>query len=191
VIDVARIAYPDRQEIPESLAQLLAVIRPRVAAIDMLAHSPQIAEQVIRKAQQQFTALELSDRARELVILTVAARGQCDFEYQQHIPISVAAGVDPELRESIWGRDVDLTALPEKDRVLLEFTDAVLDSPRVSNHRFAALQRCYSLREIVEIIDLVGFYWGFGRVCTVLEVEVDSPTGLDAFQAVANLAQDV
>ena len=71
---MAQISYPDPNQIPEPLAGMLAAI-PDVAAIDMLAHSPVLAEHFLRLAQAQFTALELPERARELVILSVAAKG--------------------------------------------------------------------------------------------------------------------
>jgi alkylhydroperoxidase family enzyme len=183
---MAQLSYPDPNQIPEPLAGMLAAI-PDVAAIDMLAHSPVLAEHFLRLAHAQFSALELSDRARELVILSVAAKGRCEFEYQQHIPISAAAGVDPSLRQAIWEHTIDPATLPDADDVLIGFVTDVLKRPRVSARRFAALQRFYPPRQIVEILQLIGFYWGFGRICTVLDIEVQTPTTLDAFEAVANL----
>jgi alkylhydroperoxidase family enzyme len=183
---MAQISYPDPAEIPQPLAGMLAAV-PSVAAIDMLAHSPVLAEHFLRLAQAQFTALELPERARELVILTVAAKGRCEFEYQQHIPISAAAGVEPALRQAIWDRTLDPTTLPDAENVLIGLVTDVLNRPRVSARRFTAVQRFYPARQIVEILQLIGFYWGFGRICTVLDIEVQTPTTLDAFEAVANL----
>ena len=184
---MAKISYPDPNQIPEPLAGILAAI-PGVAATDMLAHSPVLAEHFLRLAHAQFTALELSERARELVILSVAAKVRCEFEYQQHIPISAAAGVEPALRQAIWDRSIDPTSLPDAENVLIGFVTDVLNRPRVSARRFAALQRFYPPRQIVEILQLIGFYWGFGRICTVLDIEVETPTSLDAFEAVTNLS---
>ena len=184
---MAQLSYPDPAEIPQPLAGTLAAM-PSVAAIDMLAHSPVLAEHFLRLAHAQFAALELSDRARELVILSVAAKGRCEFEYQQHIPISAAAGVDPSLRQSIWEQTIDPATLPDADSVLIGFVTDVLKRPRVSARRFAALQRFYPPRQIVEILHLIGFYWGLGRICTVLDIEIQTPTTLDAFEAVANLS---
>jgi alkylhydroperoxidase family enzyme len=183
---MANISYPDPAQIPEPLAGILAAM-PSVGAIDMLAHSPVLTEHFLRLAQAQFTALELPERARELVTLTVAAKVRCEFEYQQHIPISAAAGVDPILRQAIWDRTVNPATLPDAENVLIGFVDDVLKRPRVSARRLAALQRFYPPRQIVEIVQLIGFYWGFGRICTVLDIEVQKPTTLDAFEAVANL----
>jgi alkylhydroperoxidase family enzyme len=184
---MAQLNYPDPDHIPEPLAGMLAAM-PHVGAIDMLAHSPVLTEHFLRLAQAQFTALELPDRARELIILTVAARGRCEFEYQQHIPISAAAGVEPTLRQAIWDRTLDPASLPHAESELIGFVTNVLNRPRVSTRRLAALQRFYPPRQIVEILQLIGFYWGFGRICTVLDIEVQNSTTLDAFEAVANLS---
>jgi alkylhydroperoxidase family enzyme len=167
---MAQISYPDRNQIPEPLAGMLAAI-PDVAAIDMLAHSPVLAEHFLRLAQAQFTALELPERARELVILSVAAKGRCACEYQQHVPISAAAGVDSILRQAIWDRTVEPATVSDAENVLIGFVTDVLNRPRVSTRRFAALQRFYSSRQIVEILQLIGFYWGLGRICTVLDIK--------------------
>ena len=184
---MTQLSYPDPDHIPEPLAGMLAAM-PSVAAIDMLAHSPVLAEHFLRLAHAQFAALELSDRARELVILSVAAKGRCEFEYQQHIPISAAAGVEPILRQAIWERAVDPATLPDAENVLIGFVTDVLNRPRVGARRLTRLQAFYPPRQIVEILQLIGFYWGFGRICTVLDIEIQTPTTLDAFDGLANLS---
>jgi alkylhydroperoxidase family enzyme len=184
---MARIAYPARDRVPSELAAMLAEM-PKVAPIEMLAHSPRLAQQFLRMAQAQFTELELSLRNRELLILTVAAHVECEYEYRQHIPISLAAGIKPALRVAIWGQTVNPDELTESERVLLGFIGDVLASPRVSDNRMASVATYFTEREIVEILQLVGFYWGFGRLCTVLEVEIETPSGLTSVNAVANLS---
>src|ERR1700751_3625595 len=126
---MAKISYPNPAEIPKPLAGMLAAM-PSVGPIHMLAHSPVLTEHFLRLAQAQFTALELPERARELVILTVAAKGRCEFEYDQHIPISAAAGVEPTLRQAIWERTLDPTTLPDAESVLIGFVTDVLNRPR-------------------------------------------------------------
>jgi alkylhydroperoxidase family enzyme len=184
---MARITYPCRDQLPADLEQMLSEM-PRHAPVDMLAHSPQVAAQALRVAQAQFTSLELSTRNRELVILAVAAGGRCEYEYTQHVPASEAAGVAPALREAIWRGDVDTTSLADEDRVLLAFVGAVLDSPQIGETEVVAARRHFSDREIVEILQLVGFYWGLGRLCTVLDLEIDAPDGLTSLEALSNLS---
>jgi alkylhydroperoxidase family enzyme len=184
---MARITYPSREQLPAELAQMLNQM-PRHAPVDMLAHSPHVAAQALRLAQAQFTSLELSIRNRELLILSVAAHEGCEYEYAQHVPASEAAGVESALREAIWRRDVDTASLAADDRVLLAFVGAVLDAPQIDETEVLVARRHFSDREVVEILQLVGFYWGLGRLCTVLDLEIDAPDGLTSLEAVSNLA---
>jgi alkylhydroperoxidase family enzyme len=184
---MALLPYPDRDTLPTELAQMLGEM-PRHAPIDMLAHSPYVAQQFLRLAQAQFTTLELSLYNRELVILTVAAFVGCEYEYRQHIPISAAAGVDPNVRESIWSSSVGESQLADADRALVAFVGAALRSPRIGDRQLVDVREHFSDREIVEILQLIGFYWGLGRLCTVLDLEVETATDLTSVNAVANLS---
>jgi alkylhydroperoxidase family enzyme len=184
---MALLPYPDRETLPAEVAQMLGEM-PRHAPIEMLAHSPHVAKQFLRLAQAQFTTLELSLYNRELVILTVAAFAGCEYEYRQHIPISAAAGVDPGLRESIWASSVAESQLADIDRALVSFVGAVLRSPRIDESELFRVREYFSDREIVEILQLIGFYWGLGRLCTVLDLEIETATDLSSVNAVANLS---
>ena len=42
----------------------------------------------------------------------------------------------------------------------------------------ATVREYFSEREIVEILQLVGFYWGLGRLCTVLDLVLTLMVGL-------------
>lgn len=46
--------------------------------------------------------------------------------------------------------------------------------PRVPDDVFAAVREHLTDREIVEALQVTGFYWSFGRVCTVLDVETEA-----------------
>jgi alkylhydroperoxidase family enzyme len=183
---MALLPYPERDTLPAELAQMLGEM-PRHAPIEMLAHSPQVAQGFLRLAQAQFTKLELSLYNRELVILTVAAFVGCEYEYRQHIPISAAAGVDPSVRESIWSSRLDESQLADGDRALVAFVGAVLRSSRIDGSELVDVRVHFSDREIVETLQLIGFYWGLGRLCTVLDLEIETATDLSSVNAVANL----
>jgi alkylhydroperoxidase family enzyme len=168
---VARIPYPSPDGYPPELADLLATM-PRVGVVEMLGHAPRLAAALLRLLQAQFTSLELSLRHRELVILTVAGKIGCDYEHQQHIPISAAAGVETELREALWAGGLAGLPVSDDDGTLIEFVGLVVDHPTIAEATFARVRSHFSDREIVEILQLVGCYWGLGRLCTILAVDV-------------------
>jgi alkylhydroperoxidase family enzyme len=184
---MARIPYPARDALPAETAKLLNSL-PRNNITEMLAHAHPLAEPFLRMAQAQFTELQLSDRQRELVILAVSVLVECDYEYVQHVPIIAAAGVDADLRDQIRSGDFDAPDDPG-ERALLALVAAVIQAPRISADVFAEAWRYLSGRQIVEILQLVGFYWGVGRMCTVLELELDVPEGLESITAVAHMDQ--
>jgi alkylhydroperoxidase family enzyme len=184
---MAKIPFPNRGDAPADLSVLLDQM-PAMAPVDMLSHSPALAQHFLRLAQAQFTTLELTARNRELLILTVAAHVQCKYEYEQHIPISEDAGVSPALRESIWVGKLDTDDLDAPDGALIAFVRDILVSPSVPEATLTVIRSHFSSREIVEILHLTGFYWGFGRLCTVLDLDVETPDGLTPVNAVANLS---
>jgi alkylhydroperoxidase family enzyme len=126
----------------------------------------------IQLARAQFTSLELPARSRELVILTVAQYTGSEFVAAQHNPISETAGVDELTRQLIRDGQVDSPGLSPSDRALLRFTAEVLKRPRVSNEVFAQAQELLTDRRLVEVLQVIGYYWTFCRISTVLDVEV-------------------
>jgi alkylhydroperoxidase family enzyme len=184
---MARIPYPDDESISGEIRAVLDQM-PKKMINNMLAHSPTLAVSFLQMAKAQFTGLELPDRDREVLILTIATLVECEYEWIQHGAISEAAGVTSALRESIRARDFKAETLNPRDRVIVEFVAEVVEKPRVSDKSFAEVRGMFTSRETVEMIELVGFYWSLGRFCTVLNIELDEPDGLDSIQAVSQFS---
>jgi AhpD family alkylhydroperoxidase len=186
--EMARIDYPERAGLPPELRTLLEQLpKKRHPPIDMLAHSPALAEGFMRVAKAQFTEIELPPRRRELLILTVAHSSDCEYEYRQHVAASRAAGVEDEVREAIWDGSLEPATLADDDRALLAFVGAILASPRVSDAVLEAARAHLSDREVVEVLHLVGWYWALGRLCTVLDLEIEEAQDQSNINAVADL----
>jgi alkylhydroperoxidase family enzyme len=149
----------------------------------MMSYSVSTIESFIRQGQAQYTGLELPPRDRELVILTTAAVARAEYEFVQHVPISEAMGVDPAIREAIHREELDSPLLSAHDQAITKFAAAVVRGPFVSDETFAAVRAELSDREIVEALQVIGFYWSFGRVATVLEVEIEAAHGTAVVEA--------
>ncbi|MEU4555857.1 AhpD family alkylhydroperoxidase [Micromonospora violae] len=171
-----RLTDPDPNAIPADVRDFLSALPPD-PMVKMLTHSVGTVTPFIQLARAQFTALELSARSRELVILTVAEYTGCEFVAAQHRPMAEAAGVDQRTREIISSRDIDNPHLSAYDRVLIRFAAEVVRSPRVPDDLFDQVRNILSEREIVEALQLIGYYWSFGRVATVLNVELTAVYG--------------
>ncbi len=179
---MARLPYPDRTTVPQQLQDFLAKV-PEHLNFDMMSYSQSTIEAFILQGQAQYTGLQLPPRTRELVILTTAATTEAEYEFVQHVPISEAMGVDPQIREAIHRLDLDAPVLSAHDRAVTKFVAAVVHSPSVEDGTFAAAHEILSSREIVEVLQVIGYYWSFGRVATVLQVEVERAHGIAVVEA--------
>jgi AhpD family alkylhydroperoxidase len=171
-----RLTDPDPASIPNNVREFLAALPPD-PMVKMMSHSVGTVRPFIELARAQFTSLRLSDRSRELVILAVAAYTDCAFVAAQHDPMAHSVGVEESTRRLIRTRNIGSAELTPSDRALLRFTAEVVQQPRVSEETFALARMFLSEREVVEVIQLTGYYWSFGRIATTLDVEVTQVYG--------------
>jgi alkylhydroperoxidase family enzyme len=183
---MARIPYPDRDAIPAEMDALLRQI-PRHGPVDMLSHTPTLGRLFLMQGQALITSIALTARDREIIILTVASLTECEYEFTQHVPISEAAGVNSQTREAIRACEFASTDLSEGDHTLIGFIKEIVQSPRASEPTFQRIRLMFTDRQIVEIVQIVGAYWSFARLCTTLDIEVQDATDLRSAEALARL----
>jgi len=96
--------------------------------------------------------------------------------------------VEPALREALWtGKLDDSPPLTDDDNALIEFVGLIVDCPKIDEGKLTEVRSHFSDREVVEILQLVGCYWGLGRLCTILDVDVEISDNLDAINGISNL----
>lgn len=164
-----RLPAPDPADLPARTRDFLSTLPPD-PMVAMISHAAGTAEPFIRLARAQFTGLALSARRRELVIVTVAEYTECAFVAAQHEPMARDAGLPDGIRQLIRRNPPEAGGLGPGDRTLVRFTEAVVRGPRVPGRLFDEAREHLSDREIVEVIELIGYYWTFGRIATVLDV---------------------
>jgi AhpD family alkylhydroperoxidase len=166
---MTRLDDPEAADVPADVRRFLADFPPD-PMVKMLTHSVATVQLFIQQAQAQFTALALPAHSRELVILTVAACTDCAFVAAAHGPISATSGVTDAVRDLIARQDWAGTELAPRDRAIIRFAAQVIVGPRVSDELFAEVRGFLSSREIVEVLQVCGYYWTFCRIATVLDV---------------------
>ncbi|HUN35643.1 MAG TPA: hypothetical protein VMU95_26900 [Trebonia sp.] len=171
-----RLADPDPASLPEEVREFLGSLPPD-PMVKMLSCSAGTVKPFIQLAKAQFTALELPARSRELVILTVAEYTASTFVAAQHQPLAQAAGVEDRVRQLIRDRQLDSPELSPADRALIGLTAEVVRQPRVGPEVFERAREFLTDRELVEVLQVTGYYWTFGRISTVLDVEVTTVYG--------------
>ncbi|MGW1622425.1 hypothetical protein [Streptomyces sp. NPDC002172] len=110
-----RLTDPDAASFPAETRAFLDTLPPD-PMVRMMSHSAGTVQPFVQLARAQFTSLELSARARELVILTVAEYTGSTFVAAQHDPMSQSAGVGERTRQLIRARQIDSPELAPADR---------------------------------------------------------------------------
>ncbi len=171
---MARVPYIDDTTNPE-LKPLADRIRAERGGrlfnlYKILLNNPRIAEGWLAL----FTAIrqqsDLPGRYRELAIMLVAVLNNAEYEYVQHIPFALKAGLTQAQLDAL--RDWRSSKLFEDaDRAVLEYTEAMTRSIQVPDTVFAAVAQHFDSRQTVELTATVGGYNLVSRFLEALKVD--------------------
>jgi alkylhydroperoxidase family enzyme len=113
--------------------------------------------------------LELSDRAREIAILTVAYFRDSPFEVYAHVAAGRSAGLtDDELAALAAGKDPELVAADEV--AVRATTRALLDRGTLDETEYATARSVLGERGLFELVILVGYYQLLATQLAVFDV---------------------
>ncbi len=120
----------------------------------------------------------ISPRQREIVILRTAARTGGEFEWTTHATMFAAkAGFTPEQVRSTFDGAADDGNWDAGDALLIATIDALLDHKKLSQAEFDALRGVFDPAQILEIVQLVGFYHGVSLICGALDIPPEAAMG--------------
>jgi 4-carboxymuconolactone decarboxylase len=130
-----------------------------------MAHSPQVGSRFLKLGNAILFKGVIAPNLRELAILRVGNLNRAIYEWTQHVPIALRAGV----------RQAQIDALPQweqsgefndMEKAILKYTDEETLNIRVKDETFAAVRAFLTEEGIVELTTTIGFY---GMVCRILE----------------------
>ena len=172
---MARIARIEKKDdlSPEhhGVFDAIAESRGRVQGpFPMLLHNPELAGRVAHLGAYVRFEMGLSQKLKELVILTVARELDCGFEWSVHAGHARAAGVSDECIESIRAR-TEPSGLTPEEACIRRYAQELLRSHRVSDATFAAVKEHLGDAGCMELSALIGYYVLLACVLNSMEVE--------------------
>jgi alkylhydroperoxidase family enzyme len=164
---VARIPYPDVKSLPPDLQEWRAKLPPDSNLFLMISHAAATAGRLLELGAAQHTDLALPARLRELAALATGHVLDSGYLRHRHIP--------PEEQISAAEREAidrgDHSPFAGLDLAVLSFATEMSRGTRVSDETFAAVRDRLSERELVELVQVVGYYWMFGQFGNVLAID--------------------
>ena len=172
---MARIAKIEKKEdlSPEHHAVFDAIAQSRgkvQGPFTMLLHSPELADRVAHLGSLVRFEMELPQKLKELVILTVAREVDCKFEWSVHAGHARAAGIPDDWIEAVRERR-EPSGLTQEEADLRRFAQELLRSHRVSEPTFAAVEKTLGAAGCVELSTFIGYYVLLACVLNAMEVE--------------------
>jgi 4-carboxymuconolactone decarboxylase len=128
-----------------------------VGPFDALVRSPDVALSASRLGEVLRFETELTQRERELAIITVAAHWRASFAWLRHDVYARESGLAPEVIADIAaGREPAFDT--DRDRVIYQLVSGLVREGGVSDERYAAALELLGERRLVELVALSGYY---------------------------------
>lgn len=167
---MARIPYWDSSQEFTKLSVQLNLFR-------MLAHAGPTGGRVIALGSALLSQLELPPNFRELAILQVAHESGAEYEWVQHVPLALSAGVTQAQVEAIKQRAVPSDLFTSQEQQVLHLTKEVYAGKTISDEDFSEMTQGFTSREIVELVLTIGYYTMLARFLRALAIDLDESAG--------------
>lgn len=117
-------------------------------------------------------SLHFPDELRELIILRIALVNRAPYEFQQHYPEALKAGVSQAKIDALatWENS---TVFDESTLAILSYVDAMTMRIQVSDTIFAELKKHFTHQQIIEITALCAGYNMVSRFLEALQITTD------------------
>jgi alkylhydroperoxidase family enzyme len=171
----ARLPLTDHEDRPEA-AHLLEHVRERTGRVlnlhRMLAYAPKLMKANSELVMALRFEVTLPRDLVEICILRTAHLAGSDYEWHQHVPMALVAGV-PQVKIDTLEAWQTSPQFSDAERSALAFTESVVSGKTLDATAFAELRRHYSPQQIVELSLLVGQYLATARFIASLSIPIE------------------
>ena len=173
---MARIPYPRTEDLDPKVKlffeKIIANDWPVLNLNRIMAHSSGTVRELIKLGNRLLTRSELNPRFRELAVMRAARLCGSRYEWAQHVPIALDAGLSEEQLKHIdrW-KESDL--FNPEDKVVLKFAEEIFQDHRVSENTFITASKFLNHASLVELTTAVGYWSMIANLLNTFSVEIE------------------
>ena len=130
---------------------------------------PELADRAQRLGEYARYKTNLAPALSEIAILTVARYWSSEFEWHAHKQIALAAGVSPDVIESLRSHLPPRWQMPEQ-KVVNAFTKMLLETRRVTDDVYDRAVGALGQDGVVDLVGIVGYYSMISMTINVFDV---------------------
>jgi 4-carboxymuconolactone decarboxylase len=113
----------------------------------------------------------ITKRVRELVILATARELNHQFEWTAHEPAALKVGISQEIVDLIKSRK-STDGLEETDVIAIELGRQLIGDRKLMPATFAAAQRIFGTKMLVDIVSVIGSYAATGTLLNAFDIQL-------------------
>ena len=168
---MSRLPYPDPNQVPENVREILAKRPPR-NVFRMLSHAPALVPGLMELTGAILYHTKLEPALRELAILRVGHLCGSSYEVTQHRKIGLAVGLAPEKIDGT-ACDADPALYAERELLVLRMAEQVVRKVKADDALFAATAGELGSEKTMELLVIIGTYVLLAQVLENTEVELE------------------
>jgi 4-carboxymuconolactone decarboxylase len=131
--------------------------------------SPALGAAQIEVFHADKSSTSLSPRVHEVVVLTVGAAWDADYELYAHSAVGRLAGLSDDVVEALRaGRPPDFRN--EQEAIAHDFTRQLVDRRRVDAETYARAEQAFGHKGLVDMVLLIGLYLAACSLINAFEV---------------------
>jgi len=163
---------------PEAQEQFDKITKNGARIINLyrtLAHNPRVMRDFIKLGNTLLSRTELPPKLRELAVLRLARLTGSQYEWTQHYPVALQAGLTAAQADALtdWARS---GLFNNEQKAVLKFVDEMVSGKPVSDAVFQAVRAFLSEKQAMELAAAVGYWEMVGRFLAALQVDIDRQT---------------
>lgn len=139
-------------------------------------YNPELGSAQLNLLATEQDSTGLDARVREVVILTVGAAFESPYEVYAHRAVGEKSGLSPETVAAL-ASGTEPEQLTPDERVTFHFVRELVGTHRVSEPTFAAAQKAFGHKCLVDMVHLVGVYLGVAAMLNAFAVPVPADQG--------------
>lgn len=143
---------------------------PMPPILELLARHPRIGAPWLSFSASLLDEGSLRDRDRELLILRVAFRTDCEYLKAQHVPMARASGLAAMQLDAV-GDFQARSPWDDRDQTLLEAADELISQHTIKDPTWDRLAESFDEQQLLEILFVVGSYTCLSMVLNAVGLE--------------------
>lgn len=171
---MARVPYVTQDDLdPKYQDLIVSSLQPGKTAnvYAAIGNNPAVLSGLRTNLGALWTDSGLTDRQRELVILTAAAEISSTYEWHQHVNIATNAGISREEISAIAAENLD--AFDADESTLIRYAQAVVHGD-VTDDIHESMAGAFGRETTVGAASVAASYLALGRVIDALGVEIET-----------------